>query len=198
MNGPRVGVDEELGRIEAETELGSIRAVDAIAIDLTRRQIRNIAVPDVPGALRQGDALGFVRIIGASKETDLNRRGVLGEESKVDARAVPGCTQRERRAGPHPRASPRAVSPRRGFRCQDAHAAASSILSTWMHGHGGGDDSVTEPVSSGQGPDVAAHVSTRADPNESGTSALNPVLVQSRCHCDSQAANERRTLLRES
>ena len=50
VDGTRVGIDEQLGRIEAQTDLGTIWTVDAIAVDLTRPQTRDIAVPDVAGA----------------------------------------------------------------------------------------------------------------------------------------------------
>jgi hypothetical protein len=137
MDGARVGVEDELVWIEAQTELGPVRAVDTIAIRLTRAQLRNISVPDVSGALREGDALGFVRVIRVGEEADFDRGGVLGEEREIDARAVPMGTKRERCADPRPRASPRMVSARRGFGCQDAHAVASPIQSTRSDTYGG-------------------------------------------------------------
>src|SRR5215469_12454510 len=47
-----VGINEELVRIEAKTVLGLIRAVNAIAVELTGEDIAQIAVPNVFGPLR--------------------------------------------------------------------------------------------------------------------------------------------------
>ena len=58
---------QQLGRIEAQTELGTVWTVDAIAIDLTRPQLRDVAVPDVAGALRQRNALGSYGSSGRAK-----------------------------------------------------------------------------------------------------------------------------------
>ena len=110
MNGPRIGVHDELGWIEAQTELRTIRAIDTIAVDLTWPQTRNIAVPDVAGTFRQSDALGLVGIVGAVEEAELDRGGVLGEQGEIDARAVPKGAKRERRAGPGPGTSRRIVN----------------------------------------------------------------------------------------
>src|SRR4051812_10083082 len=112
MDGARVGVEQQLVRIEAQPDLGTVRTVDAIAIDLTWSQLRNVAVPHVPGAFRQRNALGLVRVIGMCEEADFDGGGMFGEEREIDTRAVPMGAKRERRARPYPRTGPRVVSAR--------------------------------------------------------------------------------------
>ncbi len=53
----RIGIDEQLVRIEAQSALGMIRAVNPVTVQLSRCDIAKIAVPDILGALRQRDAL---------------------------------------------------------------------------------------------------------------------------------------------
>ena len=47
-----IGIDEQLVRVEAEAALGFIAAVNPIAIELTGRDVVQIAVPDILSALR--------------------------------------------------------------------------------------------------------------------------------------------------
>ena len=61
--GARVGIDEELGRIESEPTLGKVGPVEAIAIDLARTETGDVAMPQVPGAFRQTYAFGLIRIV---------------------------------------------------------------------------------------------------------------------------------------
>ena len=94
-------------------------------------------MPDMAGAFRQGEALGLEGVIRSGEEAEFDRRGVLGEEGEVDACAVPVGAKGERGADPRPHIPLRVVSSRRRFRCQDAHATASSIQSTRTHAGGG-------------------------------------------------------------
>ena len=129
-------------------------------------------MPDVTGALREGNALCFRGVIGAGEEADLHRRCMLGEEGEIDALTIPLGTRRKRRADPRPHASPRIISSRRGIGCQDAHAVARSILSTRTDAHGGERYIVTEPVSSGQARQMAAQIIVENVIRESGDSAV--------------------------
>src|SRR5512132_1347660 len=51
-----VGVDEQLVGIEAMPPVRSVGAVDTVAVELPRADIREIAVPNIVGVLRQDDA----------------------------------------------------------------------------------------------------------------------------------------------
>jgi hypothetical protein len=67
-----VGVDEELVRVEAEPALRLVPAVNPITIELPGCHIVQIAVPDVLGALGQGDALNFAAaVVVEEAELDL-------------------------------------------------------------------------------------------------------------------------------
>src|SRR6266487_595501 len=58
-----IGIDEELVRIEAQSPLGLIRAIDPVTVELSRRDIIEVAVPDILGAFRQRDALDLAATV---------------------------------------------------------------------------------------------------------------------------------------
>jgi hypothetical protein len=68
---PGVGVDEEFMGVEAEPTLGLIAAVNAIAIELSGRDIVQIDVPHILSSLRQGDAFDFAAAV-AIEEAELD------------------------------------------------------------------------------------------------------------------------------
>src|SRR5262249_26132161 len=47
---PGIGIDEQFVRIEAQSALGGIRAVNRVTVELPRRNIIEVAVPDILGA----------------------------------------------------------------------------------------------------------------------------------------------------
>ena len=53
----RIRIDEELVRIEAQSALGLIRAMNSVTVELSRRDIIEVTVPDILSAFRQRDAL---------------------------------------------------------------------------------------------------------------------------------------------
>ena len=73
-----VGIDQKLVGIEAESTLRLIGPVDAIAIELTGANFVEIAVPDVLGPLRQGQADELVGAVRA-KQAELDLFGMRGE-----------------------------------------------------------------------------------------------------------------------
>lgn len=95
--GDRLGVriQEELLRIEAMALLGRKGAMDAVAVELARPQIRQKRVPDLVRALAQRNARALVRALGRVKEAQLHGGGVLGENGEVDAVTGPGGAQRK-------------------------------------------------------------------------------------------------------
>ncbi len=95
---PRIGVEQQLVRIEAVAALRRIGTMDAVAVELPGRDVVEIAVPDVLGALRQLDALQLAAPLGVEQaELDLFR--IRREQGKVSAAAVPICTKAGRRSG---------------------------------------------------------------------------------------------------
>jgi hypothetical protein len=72
---PRIRIDEELVRVEAQSTLGLIGAMHPIAIELPRRHIAEIAMPDILGAFRERDALDLPPAM-ALEEAELDFFGV--------------------------------------------------------------------------------------------------------------------------
>ena len=88
-----IGVDQQLVRIEAVAFLGLVGAVDAIAVGHAGARLRQVAVPDVLGALAQHDALQLAAAV-VVEQAELDLLGVLGEQREVDAFAIPGRAAR--------------------------------------------------------------------------------------------------------
>jgi hypothetical protein len=57
-------------------------------------------MPNMVGLLWQGDPINLLILIRAIKETELNSRGIFGEEGEVDSRSIPGGTERIRLSRP--------------------------------------------------------------------------------------------------
>jgi len=97
----RVGIDQELVRVEAVPGSRVVWPVDAVAVALARGDVREVAVPVVRGDLVQLDA----RLAVAVEQAELYALGVLGEKREVRPLAVPGGAERERLSRPdlHPR-----------------------------------------------------------------------------------------------
>src|SRR5581483_1559984 len=90
----RVGVDEQLARVEAQAAGRVVRAVDAVAVELARTDARHVAVPDVGGHLAQPQPLALVPGVQRVEQADLHLGRVFGIEGEVHAVAVPGGTER--------------------------------------------------------------------------------------------------------
>src|SRR6516225_2201465 len=75
-----------------------IGAVNAVAIDLSRRNVVEIAVPDILAALRQLDALQLAsaQIV---EQAQLDLGGVGGEQGEIGTPAVPACTEARMASG---------------------------------------------------------------------------------------------------
>src|SRR6202007_1663556 len=83
---------QQLVGIEAVTVLRLIGAVHTVAIDLPRRDVVQVAVPDILAALRQFDALELAAAeIVEQAQLDLGRVG--GKQREIGAAAVPACTE---------------------------------------------------------------------------------------------------------
>ena len=88
-----VGVDQQLVVVEAMAGFGLVGAVDPVAVELPRAHVRQVAVPDLVGELRQRHPcrLGLaVRVEQA--ELDLLR--VRRKQREIGPGAIPGGAQR--------------------------------------------------------------------------------------------------------
>src|SRR5581483_2076904 len=84
----RVRVEEELRGIEAMPVRRRVRAVDAIAVELPRTDVRQARVPHELVLLDERNARLLGRVVGR-EEADLDARRVLGEDREVDTLAIP-------------------------------------------------------------------------------------------------------------
>ncbi len=89
-----VRVDQQLVVVETMTILRIVRAVHAIAVDLARVRIRQIAVVNLVCVFRKFDALQFDFASGV-EQAQLYLGGVCREQGEVDAQAIPACTERK-------------------------------------------------------------------------------------------------------
>ena len=64
---PGIGIEQQLVGVEAVAVLGLVGAVDAIAVELPGRDVVQIAVPDVLGALGQFDAFEFAAALAVEQ-----------------------------------------------------------------------------------------------------------------------------------
>ncbi len=97
---PGVGVDQQLVGVEPVPGLGIVGAVDAIAVELPRGHVRQIAVPDLVGPFGQRDPLRL-RVARGIEQAEFDPLRVSREEGEVDAGPVPRRAERMRAAGEH-------------------------------------------------------------------------------------------------
>src|SRR5436190_17565761 len=105
-NGLRVWIDQKLVCIEAQTPLGVVGAVNAVAVGLSWQHIIKIAVPDILGPLGERYAFDFATAM-AIEQTELDPFGVGGKEREVRSAAVPSRPQGMRLPGREPHATAR-------------------------------------------------------------------------------------------
>src|SRR5690606_1297242 len=89
----RVGVEQQLARVEAMPLVRSVRAVDAIAVQETGPRERQVAMPHLIGVLAKLDRRRRGAPVALEKH-ELHALRVLGEQREVDALAVPGSAER--------------------------------------------------------------------------------------------------------
>src|SRR3546814_14202514 len=78
-----VGVQQQLVGVEAMARLRLVGAMHAVAVVLPRANVVQVAVPDLVGVLRQGDALQLAAA-GAVEEAELDLLGKIGRASCRD------------------------------------------------------------------------------------------------------------------
>ena len=67
--GARIGIEQELVRVETVAGLGLVGAVHAVAVDLPWSDIRQITVEDLIGVFGQGDALQLRPPVPSNRQT---------------------------------------------------------------------------------------------------------------------------------
>ena len=92
---PRVGVEQQLVRVEPVPGLGRVRPVRAEPVELPRPQVGKVAVPDLVGELRQRDPVGLLPP-GRIEQAELDAGRIRGEDRDVDPRSVPGGAEWKR------------------------------------------------------------------------------------------------------
>ena len=98
VDGQGVGVDEQLGRVEAQAPVGFPGAVDPVAVALPGHDPGEVAVPHVAVDLGQRQAGLDARRKPADgsaqalvvEQAQLNRGGALAEQGEVGTLAIPG------------------------------------------------------------------------------------------------------------
>src|SRR5262245_25565658 len=101
-----IGVDQELVRVETKAALGLVWTMDAVAVELARGHVVQIAVPDVLAALRQGNALELASAL-AVEQAELHLLGIGGKQRKIGPPAIPCGPEWVGSAGREPRVSGR-------------------------------------------------------------------------------------------
>src|SRR5579863_7497038 len=88
---PGIGIEQQLVGVEAVAVFGLIGSVNPIAVELPRRDVVQVAVPDIFAALGQFDAFEFAASLAVEQaKLDLLRIG--GKQREIGTPAVPACT----------------------------------------------------------------------------------------------------------
>ncbi len=141
-----VGVDEELGPVEAVPLFGVPWSVDPVAVEAARSGVGQVTVRHPVGGDRHGDALQRHGVVGMLEDAELDCGGMLGEECEVDALPVPGGSQRVGRPRPDPHVHGWAPS---SCRSSTTARGGAEMLTEWVwppHGTGRASTSPRFPV----------------------------------------------------
>src|SRR6185312_13042807 len=88
----RIGIDEELVRIEPMTRLRIIRTINAITVEKTWSNFRNITVPDIVLPVEHCDTMRLARA-PFIKQAKLDFFGMRGEKCEIDTISVETCAE---------------------------------------------------------------------------------------------------------
>ena len=112
---PRVGIEQQLVRIEAIAALRLIRAVGAVAVEQPDLRVRQVAVPHLVGEFGQRISCDLPLALWI-EQAEIDALRVRGEDREVRSEPVPGRAERIGRARLQPvrvtchRSSPRAAT----------------------------------------------------------------------------------------
>jgi len=99
VDGLGVGIEEQLGRVEALPRGRVPRAVDSVAIAQPGAHTHEVGVPHLIGSLVQRGLGDLIVAVGTVEQAELDRRRVLRKDREVDPSTVPRRTQGVRAAG---------------------------------------------------------------------------------------------------
>src|SRR5262245_59043275 len=97
-NRPGVRIEQQLGRIESMTFAGRVRPVHSIAVKLPGPCLRQVKMPNLMRLLGHGNSTLALRLRVEETKLDLGR--ILGEQRKINPRAIPIRTEGVRFARP--------------------------------------------------------------------------------------------------
>ena len=101
----RIRVNQQFRRIEAMPLFRLIRAVNAIAVAQPRSRLREIDMPDVIRAFRDGNSGDFLRAVAIIEQAEFHAARMFGKEGEIHAPAIPCRAERRRFSRPRfPRA----------------------------------------------------------------------------------------------
>ena len=118
-----VRVEQQLGRVEAVALLRLPRAACAQPVQQARLGIGQVAMPDLLRAAGQGGA-GELLPAGLVEQAEVDAVGMLGENSEIDAVAVPGPV------GPQRPGAARLQRPHQAVHSRKTVASGGSVSST--------------------------------------------------------------------
>ena len=88
-----IGVDKELVRVETVAPRRIVGAMNAIAVELPRANVRQIAMPNLVRVFRQADPRGLLSP-GFVEQTEVHPFGIFREQGEIHAHPVPfGATR---------------------------------------------------------------------------------------------------------
>ncbi len=94
----RIRVDQQLVRIEAVPVRRIVGPVHAVAVELARPDLGQVAVPDLVGEFGQRDPLGLAPSLRI-EEAELDLLRVGGEDGEIDPASIPGRAKGMRQTG---------------------------------------------------------------------------------------------------
>src|SRR5678815_6032934 len=97
----RIRIDQQLGWIEAQPVMRFVWAVHAVSVELSRSNVRQIAVEHMVGTLTQTDRVQLRVVALMREEAQVDGSRVLGEDREVDALSVPRCAEGIRMSWPY-------------------------------------------------------------------------------------------------
>ena len=96
-----VGIEQQLMMIEPVAFPRVVRSIDAIAVELARSDVGQVAVPHLVRVLGQHDALQLALAAGI-EQAEFDLFGIGAEQREVGAPSIEGGPQWIRRARPNP------------------------------------------------------------------------------------------------
>jgi hypothetical protein len=92
----RVGVEEQLVRVEAQAAFRFVGSMDAVAVELAGADVGKVDVPDARGAFAQADGFRFGGVLRLVEEAEIHGFRALGKEGEVCPLAIEGGSLGER------------------------------------------------------------------------------------------------------